>query len=117
MQADVQVETRLVKGIEEGWYKLGLPTNEPEDVADAIMICSTANRGGDLQSHSGARLPFAGKILYVAGGQSYEIEDNLQSLEPQWLGEGNSRILAKGQEYLASSGTSWDATKRQTQQL
>jgi hypothetical protein len=78
------------------------------------MICSTANRTEASQTHTGAKLPFAGKIVYVSGGQSYEIEDKLQALEPQWLGEENSKVLAKGQEYLAMSETSWDVTKRQT---
>lgn len=56
-------------------------------------------------------MPFAGKILWIAGGEAYEIEDSIQALEPQWLGEENSRVLAKGQGYLASQGTSWDADK------
>lgn len=101
----------MVLGIEKGWYERGLPVNEPEDVARSILICATANRGREGLTHHGACLPFAGKIVYVAGGESYEIEDRLQSLEPSWLGEENSRVLAKGQEYLASNETSWDETK------
>lgn len=85
--------------------------NEPEDVGKAILICATANRGSDGSTHGGARLPFAGKIVYVAGGESYEIEDELQRLEPTWLGEENSKVLEKGQAYLASEGTSWDTSK------
>jgi len=103
-------ETRLVKGIEKGWHELNLPENEPEDVARSIIICATANRGEGKQTHGGAKLPFAGKIVWVGGGESYEIEDNLQALEPQWLGKENSAVLAKGQEYL-HSGASWDASK------
>ena len=101
----------MVVGIEKGWYERGLPVNEPEDVARSIMICATANRGKNGQTHSGARLPFAGKIMYVAGGESYEIEDGIQKLEPLWLGEDNSKVLAKGQAYLASEETSWDESK------
>ena len=85
--------------------------NEPEDVARAIVICATANRGSGALTHQGARLPFAGKIVYVSGGESYEIEDAIQSLEPAWLGKENSRVLEKGQEYLASDSTSWDESK------
>lgn len=103
------VETRLVKGIEDGWHKLGLPENEPEDVARSIVLCATANRSQDGKIHLGAKMPFAGKILWIAGGESYEIEDSIQALEPQWLGEENSKVLAKGQAYLANQGTSWDA--------
>lgn len=101
----------MVKGIEKGWYERQLPTNEPRDVAESILLCSTANRGPDGETHHGAVLPFAGKILYVSGGKSYEIEDEIQRLEPVWLGAENSRVLQAGQEYLASAGTSWDATK------
>ncbi|KAJ5397840.1 15-hydroxyprostaglandin dehydrogenase [Penicillium cosmopolitanum] len=104
-------KTRLVRGIEKGWYEKGLPANEPEDVARSILICATANRGQSGKTHGGARLPFAGKILWVAGGESYEIEDGIQSLEPKWLGDKNSQVLKQGQEYLASAGTSWDESK------
>ncbi|KAF1975708.1 NAD(P)-binding protein [Bimuria novae-zelandiae CBS 107.79] len=104
-------KTRLVKGIEAGWRELGLPENEPEDVARSIVLCASANRSKDGKTHPGARMPFAGKILWIAGGESYEIEDAIQELEPKWLGEENSRVLAKGQEFLASQGTSWDADK------
>jgi hypothetical protein len=47
----------------------------------------------------------------VAGGESYEIEDGIQNLEPEWLGKENSQVLAQGQAYLASAGTSWDESK------
>jgi hypothetical protein len=104
-------ETRLVKGIEAGWYAQGLPTNEPEDVAKAIVLCASANRGPHGTTHHGARLPFAGKILWVGGGKPYEIEDRLQGLEPEWLGKENSAILAQGQAYLDAAETSWDADK------
>ncbi|KAF2662796.1 NAD(P)-binding protein [Lophiostoma macrostomum CBS 122681] len=104
-------KTRLVKGIEQGWHDLGLPENEPEDVARSIVLCATANRGTDEKIHPGAKMPFAGKILWISGGQAYEIEDAIQALEPQWLGEENSKTLAKGQHYLATQGTSWDADK------
>ena len=62
----------MVKGIEDGWRKLGLPENTPEDVARALVICATANRGHE-KTHSGAVLPFAGKIVWVGGGEAYEI--------------------------------------------
>lgn len=88
----------MVVGIERGWYERGLPVNEPEDVGRAILMCATANRGGS--THRGARVPFAGKIVYVAGGKSYEVEDELKRLEPVWLGEENSGELEKGQAYL-----------------
>ncbi|KAF2730218.1 putative 15-hydroxyprostaglandin dehydrogenase [Polyplosphaeria fusca] len=93
------------------WHELGLPENEPEDVAKSIVLCATANRSREGKIHGGAKMPFAGKILWIAGGEAYEIEDAIQDLEPQWLGEENSKVLAVGQAYLASQGTSWDADK------
>lgn len=107
----IVLETKLVLGIEKGWYERGLPVNEAEDVARSIIICATANRGSGGKTHRGARLPFAGKILFVAGGESYEIEDGIQRLEPAWLGEENSKVLEAGQAYLASDETSWDENK------
>ncbi|KPI41537.1 Tropinone -like 1 [Cyphellophora attinorum] len=107
-------KTRMVLGIEVGWRKLGLPENEAIDVARAMVICASANRGPAGQSHGGAVSPFTGKILHIAGGEAYEIEDNIQRLEPQWLGESNSAVLAKGQAFLADPHTSWDADAQKT---
>lgn len=106
--------TVMVKGLEDGWAKLHLPMNTAEDVAWAIVICATANRGDSGQTHSGVVLPFEGKLVWVGGGESYEIEDNLQRLEPQWLGEENSRELARGQAYLSAGSTSWATSKQAT---
>lgn len=109
-------ETAMVAGIENGWRELQLPENEPEDVAKSILICATANRSTPSSqtnptNHSGVKLPFSGKIVFVAGGKSYEIEDRLNELEPEWLGRENSRVLEKGQEFLMREGTSWDTSK------
>lgn len=87
--------------------ELQLPVNEPEDVARTMLICAAANRGINNETFEGAKLPFFGKILYVAGGESYEIEDRMQELEPDWLGEENSRSFAIGQAYLSDPNTSW----------
>ncbi|CZR63059.1 related to 3-hydroxyacyl-CoA dehydrogenase [Phialocephala subalpina] len=115
-------KTGMVAGIESGWRALGLPENKPEDVARSILICATANRSRakyDKQSltaipkvsHQGANLPFWGKILLVAGGESYEIEDKFKELEPELIGKENSRVFAKGQEFLMNGETSWDTSK------
>lgn len=101
----------MVKEIETGWDELKLPANNPEDVGMAIVMCSTANRGNG-KTHGGAVSPFAGKIVWVAGGEPYEIEDGIQSLEPQWLGAENSKVLEAGQAYLMRPGTSWAAPKK-----
>ncbi len=113
-EADSFTGTQMVKGIEKAWREQGIAENAPKDVAQAIVLCATANRGENGETHEGAAMPFEGKIVWVGGGESYEIEDNIQRLEPQWLGEENSRVLAKGQELLASPGTSWDAPKKST---
>lgn len=101
-------ETGMVKGIEAGWRSLNLPENAPEDVGKAILLCATAERGKERHKGTQNMRPFAGKIVWVSGGEAYEIEDNLQSLEPKWLGEENSRVLRRGQDFLMSEGTSWD---------
>lgn len=120
-KTDENTETGMVKGIESGWRDLGLPENNSEDVARSIVICATANRSRakyDKQSlttirvtHQGAKLPFWGKILFIAGGESYEIEDKFNELEPEWLGAENSKILEKGQDFLMNGETSWDTSK------
>jgi hypothetical protein len=101
----------MIVGIEKAWIEGGYPINEPEDVARTIVVCATANRGPEGVTHGGAKLPFSGKMIYVSGGEGYEIEDAQKALEPQWLGEENSRILAKGQEFLARADVSWDPEK------
>lgn len=85
--------TYLVRGIEDSWFAAGLPANTSLDVAKvtAGMICDS-----DMN----------GKSMYVEGGRAWEIEDNLDRLEPQWLGDEPSRSLARGQEVLGD-GTEW----------
>ena len=85
--------TQLVKGIKDAWEKAGLPANTPLDVA---RVTAGALMEKDLN----------GKSMYVAGGRAYEIEDNLDRLEPQWLGEEPSRSLAQGQAVLGD-GMDW----------
>ncbi|CBF75878.1 hypothetical protein AN3564.2 [Aspergillus nidulans FGSC A4] len=66
--------TVMVKGIQEGWIKAGLPMNSPMDVARI-----TAAVLGDVTLN--------GTSMYVEGGRAWEIEANLDRLEPAWLGE------------------------------
>lgn len=114
-----EIETGMVAGIETGWRALKLPENTPQDVAKAILICCTANRGPakyDTRTlspqarmvHQGAKLPFSGKIVFVGGGESWEIEEKMDGLESVWLGEENSRVLKVGQDFLMNGETSWD---------
>ncbi|KAH0342005.1 hypothetical protein KCU83_g9429, partial [Aureobasidium melanogenum] len=93
--------TNMTSGFEKAWMAEGLPTNEAIDVAHSILHCACVNRAKDMGSISDAVLPFAGNILYVAGGETYEVDHLIQSLEPQWLGYANSEAVAKGQRFLA----------------
>lgn len=83
----------MVKGIQDNWVKVGLPTNSPMDVAKI-----TAGLVVDEKLN--------GTSMYVEGGRGWEIEGNLDRLEPEWLGEAPSRSLAKGQAVLGS-GSNW----------
>ncbi|KAL4885806.1 hypothetical protein BJY04DRAFT_179225 [Aspergillus karnatakaensis] len=105
-------KTRMIVGIEKDWIEAGHPVNEAEDVARQIAICATANRSADGTTHGGAKLPFSGKMIFVSGGQGYEIEEKQKALEPQWLGEENSRALTRGQEFLARADISWDPERK-----
>lgn len=85
--------TAMVKGVQEAWMKAKLPCNTPADVAYIIA--------GVLADSA-----LNGKSMYVEGGRAWEIEANIDRLEPQWLGEEQSRSLAQGQAVLGS-GMDW----------
>ena len=80
-------DTALAAGIEEEWKAAKLPVNQPVDVGKVIV---------DVTRSEGLN----GKAFYIEGGRAWEIEDNIERLEPQWMGEEPSRSLAKGQEVL-----------------
>ena len=80
-------QTDMVRGVLDGWLQARLPINTPMDVARVaagVLADRTLN----------------GTTMYVEGGRAWEIEENLDRLEPQWLGEEPSRSLAKGQDVL-----------------
>ena len=81
--------TAIVAGIEKEWYAAKLPVNQPQDIAKVIV---------DVTRSEGLN----GKAMYVEGGRAWEVEDNINRLEPQWMGEEPSRSLAKGQELLGN---------------
>ncbi len=37
-----------------------------------------------------------GKAIYVEGNRGWEYDENIRRLEPQWLGEANSKELNRG---------------------
>lgn len=83
----------MVAGIEEGWHKADLPINQPLDVAKVIAgVVSLPELNGTS--------------MYIEGGRAWEIEQNLEKLQPQWLGEEPSRTLEKGQAVLGE-GMDW----------
>ncbi|KAL1998759.1 hypothetical protein VTN02DRAFT_5626 [Thermoascus thermophilus] len=86
-------DTAMVRGIERAWKAADMPVNAPLDVARVVagLLCQTGLNG---------------TAMYVEGGRAWEIEDNIDRLEPQWLGEEPSRSLRRGQEILGS-GMDW----------
>lgn len=73
-------DTGMVAGFAAAWKKENLPVNTPLDVAKIALGVACE--------------------IYVEGGRGWEIEDNINRLEPQWLGEEPSKSLAKGQQLL-----------------
>jgi NAD(P)-dependent dehydrogenase (short-subunit alcohol dehydrogenase family) len=87
------VATGMVVGIEEGWNKEKLPVNQPEDVAKIILGLA-------------AEKEKKGLAVWVGGGKGIDIEEGIDRLQPQWLGEENSKEVARGQEFLGL-GDDW----------
>ncbi|KAL4916175.1 hypothetical protein BDW62DRAFT_109894 [Aspergillus aurantiobrunneus] len=82
-----QTRNALPRNLGERWTEEGLPLSTPEDVAkvSAGVLC-------DESLH--------GTSMYVAGTRAWEIENNIDRLESQWLGEEPSQTLAQGQKIL-----------------
>ncbi|RHZ62551.1 uncharacterized protein CDV56_106183 [Aspergillus thermomutatus] len=75
------------KKVGDRWAKEGLPvstTLEVAEVAAGVLADPSLN----------------GTSMYVEGGRAWEIEANIDRLEPQWLDEEPSQVLAKGQKVL-----------------
>ena len=81
--------TAIVAGIEESWYEAKLPVNQPADIG---KVCVDVTRLEGLN----------GKAFYIEGGRAWEIEDNINRLEPQWMGQQPSESLAFGQALLGN---------------
>ena len=86
-------DTALCSGIEKDWKRANLPVNTPLDVGRIMagVVCQAGLNG---------------KAMYVEGGRGWEIEDNIDRLEPQWLGVEQSETLKKGQQVLGD-GRNW----------
>lgn len=91
-------QTDRIKKIEQQWTQASLPTNTPREVstvATGMLVDPSLN----------------GKSMFVEGGRAWEIEENIERLEAQWLGEAPSKALAAGQELL-DDGAIWTAMPR-----
>lgn len=91
-------ETEAIRKIEAQWKQADLPTNTPREVssvATSILADSSLN----------------GTSMFVEGGRAWEIEENIDRLEAEWLGEQSSKSLAAGQEFL-DDGAIWTARPR-----
>ncbi|KAE8393442.1 hypothetical protein BDV23DRAFT_149176 [Aspergillus alliaceus] len=82
-----ETRTTLTKKVQDRWTKEGLPVSTPQEVA---LISA-----GVLSNNS-----LNGTSMYVEGGRAWEIEANIDRLEPEWLGEEASKTLALGQKVL-----------------
>jgi hypothetical protein len=73
----------MTAGIADKWRKAGLPMNDTEGIA-AVYAGLAAAAGMN------------GKAMYVEGNRGWEYDENIRMLEPQWLGEENSKELNRG---------------------
>ena len=81
--------TQLVAVIEDAWYAAKLPVRQLADVAEVLLNVTRSNG-------------VYGKAFHVGGGRAWEIENNIDRLESQFLGERQSRELSRGQETLGN---------------
>ncbi len=91
-------QTETMKQIEQQWKQASLPTNttrEVSTIATGILADASLN----------------GTSMFVEGGRAWEIEENIDRLEAEWLGEQSSKTLAAGQEFL-DDGAIWTARPR-----
>jgi len=89
------VKTIMTAGIADKWRKANLPMNDTEGIA-AVYAGLAAERGMN------------GRAIYVEGNRGWEYDENIRRLEPQWLGEENSKELNRGNA-LMGSGEFWQA--------
>ncbi|KAL2817505.1 NAD(P)-binding protein [Aspergillus cavernicola] len=82
-----QTGNSFPKSVEDRWAKEGLPLSTAQDVAkvSAGVLCDNSLHGTSM---------------YVEGTRAWEIENNIDRLESQWLGEEPSQTLAQGQKVL-----------------
>lgn len=116
------VRTGMTKLAEDMWVGKGLPVNEAKDVAELVVGLCAAGPGSNCLSTpkgegaSGKDLvgPIAhggiqwhvdkeglhGRVMYIEGGRSWEIEEGLDLTMPIWMGKGPAERMRRGQEAL-----------------
>ncbi|KAE8154894.1 hypothetical protein BDV25DRAFT_170999 [Aspergillus avenaceus] len=82
-----ETRSNLTKVVQDSWAKEGLPVSTPQEVA---LVSAGVLADGSLN----------GTSMYAEGGRAWEIEANIDRLEPEWLGEEPSRTLGLGQKVL-----------------
>ncbi|KAH7095539.1 putative 3-hydroxyacyl-CoA dehydrogenase [Paraphoma chrysanthemicola] len=71
------------------YEKHNIPFNEASDIADVVLFLACA-RGCNR------------KILWVEGATSWDIEEELLKLMPQWIGEGPAKLIENIERINAS---------------
>jgi NAD(P)-dependent dehydrogenase (short-subunit alcohol dehydrogenase family) len=82
-------ESNMTDGIFSAFAQRGLATNSPDEVALSIAGLLTEK---DMY----------GKGIYVEGGKCWELEDGIVKTMPQWLGEGPTKRLWEGLDFVAT---------------
>ncbi|KAK8126884.1 uncharacterized protein PG998_002643 [Apiospora kogelbergensis] len=82
--------TTMVEGIIGLYEAMGLPTNEPGDVADTFLHALSSEINGEA--------------LYVTGAKTYEVEKSLTKVKGDWLGQTLYDELLACQRALGSGG-------------
>ncbi|KAK7941394.1 uncharacterized protein PG986_013781 [Apiospora aurea] len=65
--------TKMVAGVIDLYDANGLPSNDPEDVADTFLHALSSR--------------VSGEALYVSGARTYEVEKTLARVKGAWLGQ------------------------------
>jgi short-subunit dehydrogenase len=81
--------TNMTAEVAEQWRKHNLPVNEPTGVAEIIV---------GIASHKGMN----GKAIYIEGNRGWDVEENIDKLSPQWMGEQQTKDFYRGTGIIQS---------------
>lgn len=90
----------MVSGVIALYESLSIPCNDTKDVGDTMLYAMSSD--------------CSGQALYVTGAKTYELEERLEKVRPEWLGQDVYDELMAGQMALGgvsiySSRTSVDS--------